>query len=106
MGYTSAAVTYVYFLTSLAKALNIPSEGMPYPLYAFSGLILWLVFSSGISNAGNTHAISNANIIKKIYFPRLDHFPIPSMTSVSLFDFLMAFIVFAGMLVYYKKART
>jgi lipopolysaccharide transport system permease protein len=88
------------FIFSLpGKALNIPSEGMPYSLFAFSGLILWLVFSSGISNAGNS-MINNANIIKKIYFPRLI-IPISSIL-VSLFDFLMAFIVFAGMLVYYK----
>ena len=43
---------------------------IPYPLFALSGLIIWNIFSSGITNAGNS-MITNANIIKKIYFPRL-----------------------------------
>ncbi|HXP49705.1 MAG TPA: ABC transporter permease, partial [Bacteroidia bacterium] len=81
------------------RAFNIPSRGMPYPLFTYSGLILWLIFSSGITNAGNS-MIGNANIIKKIYFPRLI-IPISSIL-VSLFDFLMAFIVFVCMLIYYQ----
>ena len=72
---------------------------MPYPLFAISGLVIWNIFSSGLANAGNSMVI-NSNIIKKIYFPRLI-IPI-SAILVSLFDFLMAFIVFIGMLIYYK----
>ena len=73
---------------------------MPYPLFAISGLVIWNIFSSGLANAGNSMVI-NSNIIKKIYFPRLI-IPI-SAVLVSLFDFLMAFIVFIGMLIYYKE---
>jgi lipopolysaccharide transport system permease protein len=64
---------------------------MPYELFAFSGLVLWGIFSTGLNNAGNS-MVNNANIIKKIYFPRLI-IPISSVL-VGLFDFLMAFIVF------------
>jgi lipopolysaccharide transport system permease protein len=75
------------------------SLGMPYPLFAISGLVIWNIFSSGLSSAGNS-MVSNANIIKKIYFPRLI-IPISSVL-VSLFDFLMAFLIFVVMLFYYK----
>lgn len=60
-------------------------------MFALSGLVIWGIFSGGINNAGNS-MVSNANIIKKIYFPRLI-IPI-SAILVGLFDFIMAFSVF------------
>src|SRR6187402_1747997 len=63
-------VMMVIFTFFIGKALKVPSDDMNYPIFAFSGLILWTVFSSGITSAGNS-MISNAQIIKKIYFPRL-----------------------------------
>jgi len=74
-------------------------EELPYTVFSFSGLILWNIFSTGITNAGNS-MVTNANIIKKIYFPRLI-IPI-SAVLVSLFDFVMAFVVFIGILIYHK----
>jgi lipopolysaccharide transport system permease protein len=66
----------------------------------YSGLLMWNIFSSGMSASANS-MVTNANIIKKIYFPRLI---IPmSSVLVSLFDFLMALLIFAGMLVYYHN---
>jgi len=71
---------------------------LPYPVFVFSGMILWNVFSTGLSNAANS-MVTNANIIKKIYFPRLI---IPmSAILVALFDFIMAFIVFVPFLIFY-----
>jgi len=75
------------------------SLNMEYPLFALSGLIIWNIFSSGLSNAGNS-MVSNANIIKKIYFPRLI-IPI-SAILVSLFDFLIAVVIFIVFAIYYK----
>ncbi|MGZ3885566.1 MAG: ABC transporter permease [Bacteroidia bacterium] len=72
---------------------------LPYPVFALSGFLLWNVFSSGLSNAGNS-MVSNANIIKKIYFPRLI-IPI-SAILVSLFDFFISFVVFIAVIIYYK----
>lgn len=72
---------------------------IPYPLFALSGMLLWGVFSGGLSNAANS-MVSNANIIKKIYFPRLI-IPISSI-FVALVDFFMALLVFIPMLYYYK----
>jgi lipopolysaccharide transport system permease protein len=66
---------------------------MPYGLFAFSGLVIWGIFSSGLNNAGNS-MVTHANIIKKIYFPRLI-IPI-SAVLVSVFDFVMGFVVFLG----------
>ena len=88
----------VVFSLFFGQALNVPSENIPYPIFVFSGLLLWNVFSSGLSNAANS-MVSNANIIKKIYFPRLI---IPmSAILVALFDFIMGFIIYIGLLIYY-----
>lgn len=85
------------------KALNIPSESIPHPLFTYSALTLWMVFSSGLNSAGNS-MITNANIIRKIYFPRLI-IPISSVLT-ALFDFLMAFVVLIGMLIFYHDRIT
>lgn len=91
-------IMMVIFSLFFGKALNVPSEGIPYPLFSYSGLILWNVFSNGLSNAGNS-MISNANIIKKVYFPRLI---IPmSSVLVAVFDFFMAFLIYLVLVVYY-----
>ena len=84
--------------SAVGQAFNIPNEGLPRPVFAYSGLLLWNIFSSGLVSAGNS-MVNNAHIIKKIYFHRLI-IPIASVLS-SLFDFVMAFIVFIGMMVYY-----
>lgn len=72
---------------------------IPYPVFAISGMMLWTVFSNGLSNAANS-MVANANIIKKIYFPRLI-IPI-SAILVALFDFLIALSVFIVVLFIYK----
>lgn len=86
------------FTLFFGRGLKVPSDNIPYPIFVFSGLLLWNVFSSGITNAGNS-MVNQSNIIKKIYFPRLI-IPISSIL-VSLFDFLMAFIIFIGLFVYF-----
>lgn len=72
---------------------------IPYPVFALSGMLLWSVFSGGMSNAANS-MVANANIIKKIYFPRLI-IPI-SAILVALVDFFISLIVFVGVLFFYK----
>jgi lipopolysaccharide transport system permease protein len=88
------------FTFFIGKTMNITSDGMAYPVFVFSGLILWTLFSSGLANAGNS-MVSNSVIIKKIYFPRLI-IPISSIL-VAVFDFFMAFIVFIALLFYYHQ---
>ena len=83
------ALLFSFFL---GKAIsNYTNMSMPYEVFALSGLVIWGIFASGLNNAGNS-MVSNANIIKKIYFPRLI-IPLSSVL-VGLFDFIMAFIVF------------
>jgi lipopolysaccharide transport system permease protein len=72
---------------------------VPYPLFVCSGFILWNVFANGIATAGNS-MVTNANIIKKIYFPRLI-IPISSVL-VALFDFMMTLPLLILMLCYYR----
>lgn len=93
-------VMMVIFTFLMGKAMKVPSDEMDYRIFSFSGLIVWSVFSSGITNAGNSMVI-NAQIIKKIYFPRLV-IPISSIL-VSVFDFAIAFIVFIGLLLFFQQ---
>lgn len=81
------------------RTLNI-SVGMRYPVFAFSGLILWGLFSSGINNSSES-LLSNAPIIRKIYFPRI---LIPFASSlVALVDFLFAFVILLVLLLIFEQ---
>jgi lipopolysaccharide transport system permease protein len=88
------------FTVFFGRALNIPSQNISYPVYVYSGLLVWNIFSSGLTNSSNS-MINNSSIIKKIYFPRLI-IPVASIL-VAFFDFLMAFILFGPLLIFYKQ---
>ena len=88
----------VIFTVFFAAHLDIKSYNLPYPVFVFSGLLLWNVFATGISNAGNS-MIVNSNIIKKIYFPRLI-IPISGILG-TLVDFCMTLLMFVIVLFYY-----
>jgi lipopolysaccharide transport system permease protein len=93
-------VMTLLFTLSFGKIISANSGmDIPYPVFALSGFILWNIFSSGLSNAGNS-MVNNSNIIKKIYFPRLI-IPVSSVL-VSLIDFFIAFIVFIPVLYYFN----
>src|SRR4051812_29768521 len=63
-------VTMVVFTFFFGHLLKVPSMNLPYEVFVLSGLLLWNIFSTGVQNAGNSMVV-NANIIRKIYFPRL-----------------------------------
>jgi lipopolysaccharide transport system permease protein len=88
------------FTLFFGRALNIPSQNLPYPVYVFSGLLIWNLFSAGLTSASNS-MVNNASIIKKIYFPRLI-IPVSSIL-VALFDFLIAFTLFIPVLIYFQQ---
>lgn len=88
------------FTRFIGRPFGVPSDEIEYPVFVFSGLMLWLVFSAGITNAGNS-MVSNAQIIKKIYFPRLI-IPLSSIL-VAVFDFIMAVFVFVALLLFYQQ---
>jgi lipopolysaccharide transport system permease protein len=86
--------------TMLASAISLNSGTIPYPIFAFSGIIFWNIFASGVQTAGNS-IVTNAHIIKKIFFPKLI-LPV-SAVLVSIFDFLIAFLVLVAMMFYYSS---
>jgi lipopolysaccharide transport system permease protein len=88
-------VIFSFFFGRLAK---VPSDGIPYALFAFSALVPWGLFSHGLNQAANSLVV-NTPLIKKVYFPRLV-IPIAKVFS-ALVDFSLAFIVLLGMMVYY-----
>jgi lipopolysaccharide transport system permease protein len=93
------ALLMVIFYFIFFRALNV-STGMNYPVFAFSGLVLWSLFSSGITNSSES-LLSNAPIIRKIYFPRL-LIPISSLLG-SLVDFAFAFAVLIVLIFFIKQ---
>lgn len=91
-------VLLMLIFTFFAQAVNLSAGEIPYPVFAFSGLVFWGVFASGVQGAGNS-VVVNANVIKKIYFPRII-LPISSIL-VSLFDFLIGLLVLTCLMAYY-----
>jgi lipopolysaccharide transport system permease protein len=89
------------FTFLFSKSLKIDTGTVPYPVFVLSGLILWNLFNSSVSQAAES-MIQQSNIIKKIYFPRLI---IPcSSILVALFDFGMAFIIFLGLCIGFRQS--
>lgn len=81
---------FVYFFGSKFGGNTDGSVSIPYPVFVLSGLIMWTMFSGALNSAGNS-MVSNANIIKKIYFPRLI-IPISSVLT-SIFDLVFGIII-------------
>lgn len=89
----------VVFSVFFGRVIGVSSGNIPYPIFAFTGLLFWNYFSSSLSSASNS-LVSNQAIIQKIYFPRII---VPlSSTVVYLLDFVFSAIIFAGLLIYYK----
>src|SRR5690349_17569531 len=80
-------LTMVAFVFVFGKLARMPSDGVPYPMLVFTALLPWQFFANAFTEAGNS-LISNANMISKVYFPRL---VIPaSAVIVSFVDFLLS----------------
>ena len=95
-----AMVIFTVFFGRLAK---IPSDGIPYPIFAFAGLVPWNFFANGLSHCSDS-LVSSANLIKKVYFPRL---AIPLSTVVAgIVDFSISFLVLVAMMVYFQMPLT
>lgn len=95
-------ITMVVFTVIFSKVANLPVEGTaPYSLMVYAALLPWQFFSSALAESSGS-LISNSNLIGKVYFPRLI-IPCASVV-VSFIDFLVAFIVLIGMMIWYKFA--
>ncbi len=91
-------MTMVVFSLFFGTFLKIPSDGIPYPIFVYTGLLFWQFFSTALSETSNT-LVSNQAIITKVYFPRLV-LPLSSVAT-KLVDFVVASAILAGMMVYY-----
>jgi lipopolysaccharide transport system permease protein len=91
-------LTMIVFSIFFGKLGGIPSDGIPYPIFAYTALLPWQFFSNAISQSGNS-LISNQELITKVYFPRLV-IPI-SAVAAGIVDFCIAFIILLAMMFYY-----
>jgi lipopolysaccharide transport system permease protein len=95
--------TMVVFSVLFGGIVKMPTDGIPYPIFYFAALLPWLYFSTALSQAGNSLA-SNANLITKIYFPRVILPATPVL--VGLVDLLIGTFVLVGIMMYYQFAPT
>src|SRR5204863_619918 len=82
------------FFGRLAK---VPSDNVPYSIFCFTALVPWTMFANGIAQSSNS-LVSNANLITKVYFPRL-MVPISSVVS-GMVDFGLAFLLLLGFMLF------
>lgn len=89
----------VVFTIVFGKLAKLPSEGVPYPILVFAAMLPWQFFSNSLSGCSNS-LISNANLIAKVYFPRLI---VPaSAVIVSFVDFMISGIILLGLMAWYN----
>lgn len=96
-------LTMVVFSILFGTLAKVPSDGIPYPIFVYAGLLPWNYFSSALGSSGNS-LIASSNLITKIYFPRLI---IPASASLAgLLDFFIASAILVGMMFYYHFVPT
>ena len=91
-------LTMLVFSLFFGRLAKVPSDGIPYPLFAFAALVPWTFFANGLNQASNS-LVGSANLVKKVYFPRLV-IPVASVLS-GIIDLLLALGVLVVMMAYY-----
>jgi lipopolysaccharide transport system permease protein len=95
--------TMVVFSLFFGRLAKIPSDGLPYPIFSYAALLPWTFFAHGLNHSSNS-LVGSANLIKKVYFPRL---VIPLSAAFSgVVDFVLASLVLLGMMLYYDMVPT
>jgi lipopolysaccharide transport system permease protein len=95
--------TMVVFSLFFGKLAKMPSDNIPYPIFSYAALVPWTFFANGLSQSSSS-LVASANLIKKVYFPRLV-VPISSVISGAV-DFVLAFAVLLGMMLYFGTVPT
>jgi lipopolysaccharide transport system permease protein len=95
--------TMVVFSLFFGKLANMPSDEIPYPIFSYAALVPWTFFANGL-NTASTSLVASANLIRKVYFPRLV-VPVAAMLS-GVVDFGLAFVVLLGMMLFYEIVPT
>ncbi len=96
-------MTMLVFSIVFGRLAKVPSDGIPYPLFTYTALVPWTLFANGLAQSANS-LVGNAALIRKVYFPRLA-IPISTVLAAAV-DFLLAFSVLIGMMVYYRIVPT
>lgn len=95
--------TTVVFSLFFGRLAKVPSDGIPYPIFSFAAMVPWTFFAHGLTESSNS-LVNSANLIKKVYFPRL---AIPIATVLSgIIDFALAFLMLIGMMFYFGFVPT
>jgi lipopolysaccharide transport system permease protein len=92
-------LTMIIFSVIFGQLAKLPSEGIPYPVFTYTALLPWQLFSFSLTNSSNS-LVGSQNLVSKVYFPRLV-IPIASVLP-SLVDFAISFLVLVGMLYFYQ----
>lgn len=95
-----STVVFSVFLGRLAK---VPSDGLPYPVFAYVGMVPWQFFSVSLAASSNS-LVGSQNLIKKVYFPRLV-VPLASVLA-GLVDFAVSFVALIALMLYYRVPVT
>lgn len=96
-------MTVAIFTVVFGSFVKIPSDGLPYSVFAYTALAPWAYFSQALSRSG-TSLVGNANLITKVYFPRL-LIPLTSVMAPAV-DFLFAFLVLLGLIAWFGIVPT
>ena len=90
--------TMIVFTLIFGGLASMPSEGIPYPIFSYSGLLLWTYFSVALTQSGNS-LVGNAALLSKVYMPRLF---IPTAPCIAgIVDYLIALSILGLLMVYY-----
>jgi lipopolysaccharide transport system permease protein len=96
-------LTMLIFTLLFGRLAGIKSDGIPYPIFAYAGLLIWTFFANAVTNSGNS-LVGSANLITKIYFPRII---IPgAAVGAGLVDLGIAFLIQIGLMLYYHVTIT
>jgi len=93
----------ILFTLFFGRLVRMPSEGIPYALFAYAGLLPWTFFANAVTNAGES-LVANPDLVNKVYLPRM---LVPSAAVVaSLVDFAIAFVLLIGLMASYQVSIT
>jgi lipopolysaccharide transport system permease protein len=96
-------LTMVVFSIFFGNLANVPSDGVPYPIFSYTALIPWTLFSKALQDASRS-LVASSHMITKVYFPRMI-LPLSSVLA-GVVDFLIAFVVLIGMMIVYGIVPT
>jgi lipopolysaccharide transport system permease protein len=93
------AFTMLVFTLFFGRLAKMPSDGLPYPIFVYAGLLPWTYFANALSASGNS-LVGSSNLITKVYFPRI---VVPASAALAgLLDFFIALFVLAALMIWYQ----